>query len=118
MLKRRNPDILDLAMKKDIHPKVNTNTVVTCACGNTFVTMSTKDTISLEICSNCHPFYTGKQKFIDTEGRIEKFEKKRKAAVSSTSKKQTKKSGSNSQVEAETKNPSLKEMFEQSRTKN
>lgn len=67
-------------MKKDIHPKVNKETKVTCACGNSFVTMSTLDEINLEICSACHPFFTGQQKFVDTEGRIDKFEKKRKMA--------------------------------------
>lgn len=70
-------------MKKDIHPKVNTDTKVVCACGNTFVTISTLDEINLEICSNCHPFFTGQQRFVDTEGRIEKFEKKRKLAEES-----------------------------------
>lgn len=63
-------------MKKDIHPKVNMNTVVTCACGNTFTTISTLPNISVEICSACHPFYTGQRKFVDTERRIDKFNKK------------------------------------------
>ena len=67
-------------MKKDIHPQVNTDVTVTCVCGNSFVTNSTLDKITVEICSNCHPFYTGTQKFVDTEGRIDKFEKKRKLA--------------------------------------
>ncbi len=67
-------------MKKEIHPKVNTDTKVTCACGNSFDTMSTLDEIRVEICSACHPFFTGQQRFVDTEGRIEKFEKKRKMA--------------------------------------
>lgn len=62
-------------MKKDIHPQMH-ETKVTCACGNTFVTMSTLPEITVEICSACHPFFTGQQKFIDTEGRIEKFQKK------------------------------------------
>ena len=67
-------------MKKDIHPKLNKECVVTCACGNTFVTMSTLPSITVEICSACHPFYTGQSKFVDTEGRIEKFSKKLKIA--------------------------------------
>lgn len=62
-------------MKEGIHPKYVAATV-TCACGNTFVTRSTKPTIRVEICSNCHPFYTGKQKIVDTEGRVEKFMQK------------------------------------------
>jgi large subunit ribosomal protein L31 len=63
------------SMKKGIHPKYMECTVV-CACGNTFKTRSTMPKIEVEICSACHPFFTGKQKYIDTEGRIEKFKKK------------------------------------------
>lgn len=59
-------------MKADIHPKYMTCTV-TCGCGATFQTRATKPEINVEICSVCHPFYTGKQKFVDTAGRVEKF---------------------------------------------
>ena len=61
-------------MKKDIHPNY-AETTVTCTCGNTFTTRSTaKDgRIHAEVCSNCHPFYTGKQKIVDTAGRVDKF---------------------------------------------
>jgi large subunit ribosomal protein L31 len=76
-------------MKKNIHPKLNTITI-TCACGNSFETLSTKDRIVADICSACHPFYTGKQKLIDTEGRIEKFQKKAAAAGSGKKAKKTK----------------------------
>lgn len=62
-------------MKKDVHPPYQ-ECVVTCACGNTFKTRSTKKEIRVEICSQCHPFFTGKQKFIDSAGRVEKFKKK------------------------------------------
>ncbi|MEE9390641.1 MAG: 50S ribosomal protein L31 [Candidatus Aminicenantaceae bacterium] len=62
-------------MKKDIHPEYDESTVI-CACGNTFTTSSTKKEIRVEICSACHPFFTGKQKFIDSAGRVEKFRKK------------------------------------------
>jgi len=64
-------------MKPDIHPKYLEIKVV-CSCGNTFSTRSTtgKETLNVEICSNCHPFYTGKQKIVDTAGRVEKFQKK------------------------------------------
>lgn len=62
-------------MKTDIHPEY-TKIDVRCACGNTFKTRSTKDRIQVDICSNCHPFYTGKQKLVDAEGRIERFNKK------------------------------------------
>jgi large subunit ribosomal protein L31 len=62
-------------MKAGLHPEYK-EAQVTCACGNTFMTKSTKDEIRVEICSNCHPFYTGKQKILDTEGRVEKFMQK------------------------------------------
>jgi large subunit ribosomal protein L31 len=62
-------------MKKDIHPKYEEATV-TCGCGNKFTTRSTKKNISVEICSACHPFFTGKMKYIDTTGRVEKFQRK------------------------------------------
>lgn len=59
-------------MKTDIHPKY-VECQVTCGCGETFMTRSTKKEIKVEICSACHPFYTGRQKFVDTAGRVEKF---------------------------------------------
>ncbi|WP_062201244.1 50S ribosomal protein L31 [Demequina salsinemoris] len=64
-------------MKKDIHPEY-VATTVTCTCGNTFETKSTEKagTISVEVCSACHPFYTGKQKIMDTGGRVARFEKR------------------------------------------
>ncbi|MHB1679037.1 MAG: 50S ribosomal protein L31 [bacterium] len=62
-------------MKKEIHPEY-LETKVRCACGNEFVTGSTVKEIHIDICSQCHPFYTGKQKFVDSAGRIEKFNKK------------------------------------------
>ena len=62
-------------MKADIHPEYKELTV-TCACGNKFQTRTTARKVQVDICSNCHPFYTGKQKFVDTAGRVEKFQKK------------------------------------------
>ena len=62
-------------MKKDIHPKYEPTTV-TCACGNVLEIRSTVKDINVEICSSCHPFFTGKQKLVDTAGRIERFKKK------------------------------------------
>ena len=62
-------------MREGIHPKYE-EVNVTCACGNTFVTRSTSPKVNVEICSNCHPFFTGKQKLMDTEGRVEKFMQK------------------------------------------
>ena len=70
-------------MKAKIHPDYQAVTVV-CACGETFVTRSTKKDLRLEICSKCHPFFTGKQKLIDTAGRVERFN--RRYAQSSGSK--------------------------------
>lgn len=63
-------------MKKDIHPKYYPSARVQCACGNTFSVGSTKEYIDVEICSACHPFYTGKEKIVDTMGRVEKFRKR------------------------------------------
>ena len=63
-------------MKAEIHPTYYNDAQVVCVCGNTFTTGSTKKDINIDICSECHPFYTGKQKLVDTEGRVEKFKKK------------------------------------------
>lgn len=63
-------------MKKDLHPQYNTETTVSCACGNNFVTGSTVTEIKTELCSACHPFYTGKQKLVDTAQRVDKFQKR------------------------------------------
>lgn len=60
-------------MKKDIHPQYYPNTKVTCSCGNSFEVGSTQKEIEVEICSACHPFYTGTQKLIDTAGRVDRF---------------------------------------------
>jgi len=62
-------------VKKDIHPKY-TDAKIACACGNVIETRSTKPEIQIGICSKCHPFFTGKQKFVDTAGRVERFRKK------------------------------------------
>lgn len=62
-------------MKEGIHPEYKEATV-TCVCGNTFTTQSTRQEIKVEICSQCHPFFTGKQKMVDTAGRVEKFRRK------------------------------------------
>ena len=62
-------------MKRDIHPRYERLTVV-CACGNSWETRSTSASIHVEICSKCHPFYTGKQKLIDTAGRVERFQRR------------------------------------------
>ncbi len=71
---------------KEIHPKYFPNAKVTCACGKTYSVGSTKETIEVEICAACHPFYTGAEKSLDTAGRVEKF-KQRKAAAKPAAKK-------------------------------
>ena len=83
-------------MKAGIHPEYVVSTV-RCSCGNEFVTRSTKPELHVEVCSNCHPFFTGKYKLVDTEGRVERFRKKYEAkagvpapAVPSSSKKSPK----------------------------
>lgn len=67
--------ILYKLMKRKIHPQYYPQAKVRCACGKTFVIGSTKKELSVEICSACHPFYTGKEKLIDTAGRVERFKK-------------------------------------------
>ena len=67
-------------MKQDIHPQYHKNAKVTCSCGNTFETGSTSETIHVEVCSACHPYYTGTAKFIDTAGRVDKFQARVKKA--------------------------------------
>jgi large subunit ribosomal protein L31 len=68
-------------MKADIHPQYN-SVSVTCACGNSFTTRSTKSEIAVDVCAACHPFYTGKQRLMDTQGRIDRFRRKYGAPAS------------------------------------
>ena len=67
-------------MQKNIHPKYNKEVTVTCACGNTFTTGSILSSIKVELCHKCHPFYTGKQRIVDSENLVKKFQEKQKAA--------------------------------------
>lgn len=93
-------------MKANIHPKWYPEAKIICACGNTFTTGSTKSEIRVEICSACHPFFTGKMKFIDAQGRVEKFQARQKAAAAKPYIKKKK------QVEEEEEQPkTLKEML-------
>ncbi len=78
-------------MKTAIHPQYNTDVKVTCSCGNTFTTGSTIQTIDTEICSNCHPFYTGKQKILDTTGNVDRFKKRVAAGTKAATEKKEKK---------------------------
>jgi large subunit ribosomal protein L31 len=75
-------------MKEGIHPEYK-ETTITCVCGNVISTRSTKKDIKTEICSNCHPFITGKQRLVDTAGRVEKFKKKYEAKAETTQTKKT-----------------------------
>ena len=76
-------------MKKEIHPKYYPKAKVKCACGNTFTIGSTKEFIETEICSKCHPFFTGKEKILDTVGQVQKFRKRlaKKKEIKATKKK-------------------------------
>jgi large subunit ribosomal protein L31 len=105
-------------MKKDIHPQYSHNVKVTCSCGNTFVTGSTMDEIVTELCSNCHPFYTGEQKIVDTDNLVSKFEeRKQKASKMSFRSKREKLSARRAKVQKEEKEVSssltLKDMLAQ-----
>ncbi len=77
-------------MKADIHPKYFTDAKINCACGNIIETGSTVPEIHVELCSNCHPFYTGKKVLLDTEGRVEKFKSKQAAKKEDTQSKKQK----------------------------
>lgn len=98
-------------MKANIHPTWK-HITVTCACGNTFTTGSTLDAIRVDICSACHPFYTGSMKFVDTQGRVERFIKARQAATTTkVAKKKIEKKEEKPQVK------SLKEMLAEEKAK-
>lgn len=68
-------------MKAAIHPTYHEKVTITCSCGNSFETGSTLESVSVEVCSACHPFYTGKQKIIDIAGRVDKFKKRQEEAA-------------------------------------
>lgn len=92
-------------MKRNIHPKWYPNAKITCACGHTFTIGSTKQELRVEVCSACHPFFTGQMKYLDTVGRVEKFQAKRKAAAKAIKKKGEK------EKKEKTRPESLKEML-------
>jgi len=101
--------VQSIPMKKGIHPTYYKEAKVTCACGNSFTTGSTKPEIRVEICNKCHPFFTGTEKFIDTEGRVERFQRQKQEAE--TTKATAKKKTENKQEERE-RPRTLKEMME------
>lgn len=102
-------------MKTNIHPKWFPQAKVVCACGNTFIVGSTKEGIKVEVCSKCHPFFTGQQKFLDSLGRVEKFQARQKAASDDiVSKKKKKLLKKIKEAKEEEKKPkTLKEMLSQ-----
>jgi large subunit ribosomal protein L31 len=97
-------------MKSGIHPQVYTDVAVGCTgCGASFMTISTKQAISVHVCSKCHPFYTGEQRFIDTKGKVEKFQKKMSQAKIYKQKVEEKKSTKGEKGQKEVR--SLKELL-------
>lgn len=103
-------------MKADIHPQWFNEAKVTCACGNTFTTGSTLPEIRVEICSNCHPLYTGQQKFVDTLGQVERFQKKEKeGAIKKEKKDEVLKIRASKVQKEKTEKPSLKDLLMQVR---
>ena len=95
-------------MKANLHPQWYDDAQVTCACGNTFTTGSTKKTLQVDICSACHPLFTGEMRYVDTMGRVERFEKMRQTAQAQT----TKKSKQKVQAEKPERPETLKEMLQ------
>lgn len=87
-------------MKKDIHPEYYPEAKVTCACGNTWTTGSTSPTIRTDVCSNCHPFFTGEQRIVDTAGQVERFRRRLAKAMGAQQDSQEEK-----QAEEETPTP-------------
>lgn len=103
-------------MKADIHPQWNNQTKVTCACGNSFTTGSILSDIRVEICSKCHPFYTGQQKFVDTLGQVDKFQKKTEESKKKFEvKQQIKQQRAQRTQSAPSDKPSLKDLLMQAR---
>lgn len=98
-------------MKATIHPQWYTDCKVTCACGNTYTVGATKPELRVEICSKCHPFFTGEMKFVDTLGRVERFQQKQKAAASVAKVVADKKKKKNDREEQLRSPKSLKEML-------
>lgn len=98
-------------MKKGIHPVWHKDATVTCACGNTFTVGSTKKSIRVDICANCHPFFTGKMKFVDTMGRVERFQQKQTEAKKHKSTLEAKKKKKEEKEKSLREQKSLKEML-------
>lgn len=103
-------------MKQSIHPNWNPEAKVVCACGNIFSTGSTLPEIRVEICSNCHPFFTGQQKFVDTLGQVERFQKKtEESKVKREQRAQVLEARKTKLQEKKSEKPSLKDLLMQAR---
>ncbi|MDH7476187.1 MAG: 50S ribosomal protein L31 [Microgenomates group bacterium] len=96
-------------MKKNIHPKYFDQAKVVCSCGNTFTIGSTKESITVEVCNRCHPFYTGEHRYLDTKGRVDAFQKKAAAAAQIKLKRGNKKE--KKELKEEKRVKSLKELL-------
>jgi len=97
-----------ILMKSNIHPSYYEEAIVSCSCGNTFTTGSTKKEIHVEVCYECHPFYTGKHRYLDVEGRVESFQKKQEKAKEYQAKQSSKKNEEKKEYQPKT----LKELLE------
>jgi large subunit ribosomal protein L31 len=102
-------------MKASIHPKWYSDAIVTCACGNTFTVGATQPEYQVEICSNCHPFYTGQMKFIDTGGRVEHFRARMAGVKQSISKNERRKLKKQKKIEKELERPESLEQLRQNK---
>lgn len=103
-------------MKADIHPQWYPEATVTCACGNTFTTGSTLPAIRVEICSSCHPFFTGQQKFVDTLGQVDRFIKKTETSkVKQEERKKILEARKSKVAEKKKERPTLKDLLLQAR---
>ncbi len=98
-------------MKKAIHPKWFPDAVVSCACGNRFTVGATKQELRVEICAKCHPFFTGEMKFVDTMGRVERFQQKIQSAAAQADVLAAKKKKKQERIESLRNQKSLKEML-------
>jgi large subunit ribosomal protein L31 len=99
-------NLLKKTMKKKIHPKYNSEVEIKCACGNTFKVGSTSENINIEICSDCHPFYTGKEKLVDSTGRVDRFKQRmQKTTANKDAKTKAKKAKKTSKDNKDNKKP-------------
>ncbi len=101
-------------MKKNIHPNWHNDAIVTCSCGNTFKTGSTQKEIEVDICAKCHPFFTGEMKFVDRQGRVDKFKQKMQQAEK-TKKQAAKKQAQSTQSDSQEPQKSYQEILREKR---